>query len=203
MAGRINICQSWHRLCCFKPSLTGHRVDRSTFAQCCAGPLVIEDDSVGPVAQPRCHFSDDAPPTPLDISRETAGICNGLQPECSRWQSAGGAESEHGVRTHAQLRLNRCQVDYNRLKSTAVQGGGGSGAAAARGKEIRRLMRAMYGAPDQDYEDWQIVVLSDMDSGAHCCGCGLLIDGAAASVLCAFDVDLACTHFVRGWARLR
>lgn len=53
-------------------------------------------------------------------------------------------------------------MDYERLKSTAAHG---DAEAAKTSKQIRRLMRGMYGAPDQDYEDWQIVVLSDMDTG--------------------------------------
>ena len=71
-----------------------------------------------------------------------------------------------GVRQQAQLRLNSCHVDCERLKSTGAQQ---NPQGASVSKDVRRLMRRMYGEPDQDYEDWQIVVMSDI-SGGHCCG---------------------------------
>lgn len=119
-----------------------------------------------------------------------AGICNGLHADCSRcWQSAAAPGGE-GVRSAAQLRLHRCLVDTERLKGAAPPGD----AAASRGKDIRRLMRRMYGAPDQDYEDWQIVVLSDIDTGA------LLQSGlhcrAPASLYALAKMLRACEH---GW----
>ena len=109
-------------------------------------------------ASPRIPY---APVPDYDVSREIAGICNGLQCECVRWQEARGTAM--GVRTHAQLRLNRCHVDFDRLKSS--NGSGGEEDATRRAKEIRRQMRQMYGARDEDYEDW-VVLLSDMDTGA-------------------------------------
>lgn len=99
-----------------------------------------------------------------DVSRNNAGICSGALADCAIWQRARGVQ--HGVRTHAQLRLNGCNVDFERLRSTTQDG---DEDASRRGKDIRRLMRRMYGAPDQDYEDWQIVVLSDeLSDGARC-----------------------------------
>jgi hypothetical protein len=124
-----------------------------------AGPLVMEDDSPHPA------LNEPGSPAQLATSSAvnslSAGICNGLQSECNAWENNSAAQP-NGVRQHAQLRLNRCRVDYERLKSTSTQT---DPEVARTGKEIRKLMRRMYGEPDQDYEDWQIVVLSDMDSG--------------------------------------
>jgi hypothetical protein len=87
---------------------------------------------------------------------DAAGICNGVHTECS--------PSGRGIRHAAQLRLTGCRVEYERLKSTTAADRSADAERSCR--DIRRLMRQMYGEPDQDYEDWQIVVMSDMESGA-------------------------------------
>lgn len=95
-------------------------------------------------------------------SNSTAGICTGLQSECV-------VAAATGIRSRAQIRLSDCQVDSGRLTGSIV-----SGDAEQNGNSrvIRRLMREVYGNPDQDYDDWQIVMLSDMEDGAppqhHC-----------------------------------
>lgn len=55
-------------------------------------------------------------------------------------------------------------------------------------------MRRMYGAPDQDYEDWQIVVLSDIDTGALLQS--RLLCRAPASLYALAKMLRACEH---GW----
>ena len=84
-----------------------------------------------------------------------AGICTGLQSECVDAAATG-------IRRSAQIRLTDCNVDPGRLTSAIV-----SGDAEQNGNSrvIRQLMRQVYGDPDQDYDDWQIVMLSDMEDG--------------------------------------
>lgn len=146
-----------------------------------AGPLVVEDEDTPddpqlPATQPGHAGGEEAstsggkvvppfapaePTANRTAMSQHAGICTGIKHDCSAWGEAG--DHHCSVRGHAQLRLNRCRVDYERLKSSNASAGPD---AASTSKEIRRLMRRMYGDPDQDYEDWQIVVLSDMSSGA-------------------------------------
>jgi hypothetical protein len=92
-------------------------------------------------------------------SHAHAGICTGLRADCV---SAG--RSHTGIRHRAQLRLNDCMVDSERLKSAVIS----ADAELRHNRTIRRFMRETYGPPDQDYEDWQIIAMSDMESGAAC-----------------------------------
>jgi hypothetical protein len=104
-----------------------------------------------------CEAEDgDAGVCPLK-SNEAAGICTGIQSECV-------LAAATGIRKRAQIRLRDCQVDSGRLTSSIV-----SADAEQNGNNsrlIKDLMRAVYGQPDQDYDDWQIVMLSDMEDGA-------------------------------------
>jgi hypothetical protein len=111
-----------------------------------AVPLVMEDDS---------NRTQQA-----STSATEAGICNGFQSDCVALHQGHGTLGN--VRQHAQLRLSSCHVDAERLKSSSAHQ---DKEYANRSKEIRRYMHRMYGEPDQDYDDWQIVVLSDMESG--------------------------------------
>ena len=92
----------------------------------------------------------DAGPCPLD-SNSAAGICTGLQSECVDAAATG-------IRHAAQIRLADCEVDPGRLTSSIVSA---DAEQSGNSRAIRRLMRAVYGDPDQDYDDWQIVMLSD------------------------------------------
>jgi hypothetical protein len=132
-----------------------------------AGPLVMEDDSNARLVREDAR-NVSAASTPAQVPKGTplaepmssrsahAGICNGVRFDCV-------TAKETGVRHCAQLRLNCCNVDYERLKSSARD----SEAERGHNRDIRRLMRQTYGPPDQDYDDWQIVVMSDMDSGVQ------------------------------------
>jgi hypothetical protein len=93
-------------------------------------------------------------------SATEAGICSGLQSDCVALHHTNSTSGS--IRRHAQLRLTSCHVDPERLKGSSPHQ---DKDYAATSKEIRRFMHSMYGKPDQDYDDWQIVVLSDLESG--------------------------------------
>eukprot|EP00892_Ulva_mutabilis_P006950 jgi/Ulvmu1/4627/UM002_0358.1 len=96
---------------------------------------------------------------PDTVHNVRAGICNGRHSDC---MIAGrAAVSEAGVRQHAQVRLNDCEVDYNRLTSSVAHD---DLDLQRHHRHIRRLMRETYGPPDQDYEGWHVIGWSDMES---------------------------------------
>lgn len=151
---------------------------RATFTLgCCAGPIVMEEESYSTpsISTPRSaiengasEHSGDSPNDPEHAGHRqieehagacqahaAAGICTGLQSECV-------LAAATGIRRDAQLRLRDCQVDSGRLTSAIVTA---DAEQNGNSRVIRRLMREVYGNPDQDYEDWQIVMLSDMEDG--------------------------------------
>lgn len=79
--------------------------------------------------------------TPESLRYAHAGICNGRHSDC---MAAGRAPGQSdGVRHHAQLRLNACEVDYQRLTSTVSHD---NLDLQRHHRHIRRLMRETYGA---------------------------------------------------------
>jgi hypothetical protein len=119
-----------------------------------AGPpgIISEPDACGPDAG-LCQRLN---------SNQAAGICTGIQSECV-------LAAATGIRKDAQIRLSDCHVDSGRLTGSIVSADAEQNGNA---RVIRRLMREVYGNPDQDYDDWQIVMLSDMEDGVspqkHC-----------------------------------
>lgn len=79
--------------------------------------------------------------TPDTLSNMRAGICNGRHSDCMVAGQAGG--QAEGVRHHAQVRLNGCEVDYQRLTSTIAHD---DLDLQRHHRHIRRLMRETYGA---------------------------------------------------------
>lgn len=131
----------------------------------CSGPLVMEDDGrkqsveVRPCRRASSSSAPEtagAPATPIatkqgnaevaasppDTARNVhAGICNGRHSDC---MVAGKAAAQgEGVRHHAQVRLNDCEVDYKRLTSSVAHE---DLDLQRHHRNIRRLMRETYGA---------------------------------------------------------
>lgn len=78
--------------------------------------------------------------TPDTLRNAHAGICNGRHSDCVM-AGQSGKEAE-GVRHHAQVRLNGCEVDYQRLTSTIAND---DLELQRHHRHIRRLMRETYG----------------------------------------------------------
>lgn len=105
--------------------------------------------------------------------------------------SAPASGCAHGTRANAWigtrprgLFLWACDVSHQRARCGPVMT---DEALRSEAKRVRKLMRSVYGAPDRNWEDWEVVAMSDF------------LTSSGARALNACFVHLLCSSGTIGW----